>query len=289
MTARGMTPPFRERHLTAQDGLQLYYRDYGDPLSRGTPVLCLTGLTRNSADFADLAARLAPHRRVLCPDYRGRGRSAWDPNWRNYDPMVYLGDIRHILTANDVDRVLIVGSSLGGILSMGMAVLFPSSVAAVVINDIGPDIEDEGLGRILDYIGTDHPQPDWPSAVSALRATLPRLASKSDDWWQRFARATYREGADGLLHYNWDVALAKPLIRSNGKVQDLWPIFGALRDIPALVVRGALSDVLSARGLNRMAEAKPDLIQVTVSDVGHVPSLDEPDIQGILDDFIARY
>ena len=173
-----MTSPYRERHLSAQDGLQLYYRDYGDKLSKRVPVLCLTGLTRNSADFDDLATRLAGERRVLCPDYRGRGRSAWDRDWRNYDPMVYLGDIRHILTANDVDRVVVIGSSLGGILSMGMAVLFPTSVAAVVINDIGPDVDGDGLGRILDFIGADRPQPDWPSAVRALRHSLPRLASK---------------------------------------------------------------------------------------------------------------
>jgi pimeloyl-ACP methyl ester carboxylesterase len=283
------SPPYRERHLSAQDGLRLYYRDYGDPLSQRVPVLCLTGLTRNSADFDDLAMRLAAERRVLCPDYRGRGRSSYDRDWRNYDPIVYLGDIRHILSANDVERVVVIGSSLGGILSMGMAVLFPTSVAAVVINDIGPDVDGDGLGRILNFIGADRPQPDWPSAVHALRHSLPRLASKNDAWWERFARATYREADDGRLHFDWDIAIAKPLLRSKGAIQDLWPIFRALRDIPALVVRGALSDVLSAEGLRRMAEAKPDLIQVTVPDVGHVPSLDEPEIQGILDDFIARF
>jgi pimeloyl-ACP methyl ester carboxylesterase len=284
-----MTPLYRERHLTAQDGLRLYYRDYGDPRSRRLPVLCLTGLTRNSRDFAALAARLAPHRRVLCPDYRGRGRSDYDPDWRNYDPMTYLNDIGHLLVANDVHRVVVIGSSLGGLLGMGLAVLRPTSVAAIVVNDIGPDIERGGLDRILDYIGKDHPQPDWPSAVTALRQSLPRLASKDDGWWERFARATYREGDDGILHYDWDVAIAKPLIRANGRVQDLWPPFRGLRDLPTLVVRGGISDVLSEAGLMRMAEAKPDLIHVTVPDVGHVPSLDEPEIQGTLDDFIARF
>lgn len=284
-----MALPYRERYLSAQDGLRLYYRDYGDAQSKRVPVLCLTGLTRNSEDFAGLAARLAPERRVLCPDYRGRGRSAYDTNWRNYDPMVYLGDIRHILTANDVDRVVVIGSSLGGILSMGMAVLYPTSVAGVVINDIGPDVDSTGLGRILAFIGVDRPQPDWPSAVRVLRHSLPRLASKDAAWWERFARATYREGKDGQLHFDWDIAIAKPLLRGKGAIQDLWPIFRALRDVPALVVRGALSDVLSAEGLHRMAAAKPDLIHVTVPDVGHVPTLDEPEIEGVLDDFLSRF
>ncbi|HZS82684.1 MAG TPA: alpha/beta hydrolase [Stellaceae bacterium] len=284
-----MELPYRERLISAQDGLRLYCRDYGDPSSSRTPVLCLTGLTRNSKDFANLALHLAPRRRVLCPDYRGRGRSEYDPNWRNYDPFVYLADIGDILAACGVERVIAVGSSLGGILAMGLAVLRPACLAAAVLNDIGPDVAPDGLGRILDFIRADQPQRDWPSAIRLLRDALPLLASKDDAWWEDFTRATYREGADGLLHFDWDIAIAKPLLRSNGKFQDLWPIFRALRDIPTLAVRGALSDVLSAEGLARMVAAKPDLEHVTVADVGHVPTLDEPEIAGPLDAFIDRF
>jgi pimeloyl-ACP methyl ester carboxylesterase len=280
---------YRERTLSAQDGLRLFYRDYGDPDSTRTPVLCLTGLTRNSADFADLAERLSGDRRVLCPDYRGRGRSAWDPDWRNYDPMVYLDDIGQLLAANDIGRVVVVGSSLGGILAMGLAVLRPTAVAAAVINDIGPDVEPDGLSRIIWFIGQDRPQPDFPSAIRMLRRTLSGLAAKDDAWWEKFARATYREGADGMLHFDWDIALVEKLRRSSGKIQDLWPVFGALRDIPTLLVRGALSDILTEDGQRRMVQAKPDLMTVTVPDVGHVPSLDEPAVQEILDGFIARF
>ncbi len=284
-----MAPAYRERLISVQNGLRLYCRDYGDPSSRRTPVLCLTGLTRNSKDFADLATRHAPQRRVLCPDYRGRGRSEYDPDWRNYDPMVYLADIGHILAACGIERVIVVGSSLGGILGMGLGVLWPTSLAAVVINDIGPDVAPDGLDRILDFIGVDRPQPDWPSAIRMLRCTFTRLPNKSDAWWDSFARATYRENDDGLLHFDWDIAIARPLLRTKGKLQDLWPIFRSLRHVPALAIRGALSDVLSADGLDRMVAAKPDLAHVTVPGVGHVPTLDEPEIQGVLDDFIARF
>jgi len=280
---------YRERHLSAQDGLQLYYRDYGDRLSPRLPLLCLTGLTRNSEDFADLAAHFAATRRVICPDYRGRGRSAYDPDWRNYDPMVYLGDIGHILMANDIHRVVVIGTSLGGLLAMGLAVLRPTSIAAVVTNDIGPDVAPGGLERIIDFIGIDRPQPDWPSAAAMLRKALPRLAIRDAQWWERFARATYREGADGALHFDWDIAIAEKLKRSAGNIQDLWPLFRALRDIPTLAVRGEISDVLSEDGLRRMIGAKPDLITVTVPGIGHTPTLDEPEIKGVLDDFIARF
>src|SRR5258708_23625604 len=131
--------PFRARRLAAQDGLSLYYRDYGDPLSPRLPLVCLTGLTRNSADFADLADRHAGERRILCLDYRGRGRSAYDSDWRNYDPLIYVSDIPHLIAPNDDHRPVVLGTSLGRLLTMALPVLKPTTLAAALPNHIGPD------------------------------------------------------------------------------------------------------------------------------------------------------
>lgn len=280
---------FRERHLKGQDGLALYYRDYGDPLSPRPPLLCLTGLTRNSADFADLAERHAGERRVLCLDYRGRGRSAYDRDWRNYDPRVYVSDIAHLIAANDLHRIVAVGTSLGGVLVMALAAVKPTVLAAAVLNDIGPDVVAGGFTRILDYIGEDQPQPDWASAVRYLRELLPTLSIRSDEGWLKMARATYRQGEDGLLHFDWDVKLAKPLLAQRGIVPDLWPFFRALRRVPTLALRGALSDVLSLETFERMALAKPDLERVTVPDAGHAPTFNEPKAAAAIDAFIRRF
>ena len=280
---------FRERSMTSQDGLKLYYRDYGDRSSARTPLLCLSGLTRNSADFADLALRHAGERRVLCPDYRGRGRSAYDTNWRNYQPPVYVNDIAHLLAATGTHRVIVLGTSLGGLLAMGLAVLKPTTVAAVVLNDIGPDVVGGGIARILDYIGVDHPQPDWASAAAYLRQLLPRLSIKTEEGWLKMARATYRAGPDGMLHFDWDVNLARPFAVATTAIPDLWPYFRALRRVPTLAFRGALSDVLSAETFERMALAKPDLERVTVADVGHAPNFNEPDAAAAVDAFIRRF
>ena len=281
--------PFRERRLAAQDGLSLYYRDYGDPLSPRLPLICLTGLTRNSADFADLAGRHADERRILCLDYRGRGRSAYDSDWRNYDPRIYVSDIVHLLAANDVDRAVIVGTSMGGVLTMALAVVKPTALAAAVLNDIGPDVIPGGLVRIMGYIGTDQPQPDWPTAVRYLQKLLPTLSIRSDEGWLKMAKATFREGDDGLLHFDWDVKLAKPLLAQSGSVPDLWPFFSALRRVPTLVLRGALSDVLSPETFQRMALVKPDLERVTVPNSGHAPTLNEPEAAAAIDAFIRRF
>jgi pimeloyl-ACP methyl ester carboxylesterase len=284
-----VTAAYREKRLTAQDGLSLYYRDYGDPLSPRPPLLCLTGLTRNSADFADLATRHAGERRSLCLDYRGRGRSAYDRNWRRYEARTYVADIAQLIAAADLHGVVVIGTSLGGLLAMALAVLKPTALAAVVLNDIGPDLAQGGFGRILDYIGTDQPQPDWQSAARYLRQLLPTLSIKTDEGWIRMAEMTYRRGEDGLLHFDWDVNLAKPLRATRRAIPDLWPYFGALRQLPVLALRGELSDMLSAQTFARMALAKPDLERVTVPDVGHAPTLNEPIAAAAIDAFIRRF
>jgi len=280
-------PAYREGTISVQDGLALYYRDYGDRLGAKTPVLGLAGLTRNSADFDELAERISSERRVLCPDYRGRGRSAYDRDWRHYDPYTYINDISHLLAAAGVGRAVIVGTSMGGLLAMGLAALRPTSVAGVVLNDIGPDVASPGLARILQYVGVDHPQTDWEGAVRFLKELLPSLAPTADDaWWRRHAEATYRKGPDGRLHFDWDVRLAKPLAHQQAVAPDLWTLYRGLRRIPTLAFRGALSDVLSQDVFRRMALEKPDLVCVTVPDTGHTPSLTEPQATSALDAFL---
>ena len=277
---------FRECRYTAQDGLSLYYREYGAPDAQGVPVLCLTGLTRNSRDFHRPAARLGAGRRVICPDYRGRGRSQYDRRSANYQPAQYLNDLRHLLAVAGIERIIVIGTSLGGVLAMAMGAMMPTALAGIVLNDVGPEIDRSGLQRILDYIGTDRPHPDWASAAKDLRVMFPALSLQSDAQWEEVARATWREGADGLLHFDWDVALAEPL-RKDRKLPDLWPLFGGLYRLPLLSIRGAISDVLSAETVAAMARSHPGMRQITVPGVGHVPSLGEPEAEAEIDAFIA--
>lgn len=279
---------FRDCFFTSQDNLRLYYRDWGDPLSPRLPVLCLPGLTRNSRDFESFARRLSPSRRVVCPDYRGRGRSAYDPDCNNYQPASYIGDLRHLMAASGLHRCVVVGTSLGGLLAMSLAAAQPTALAGFVTNDIGPAVNPGGLGRILDYIAEDRPQPDWPSAVAAMRALFPMLGLRTEEDWLAFARGTFREGEDKLLHYDWDVRLVKPLLDPRFSLGDLWPLYRAAAAFPMLALRGEISDVLSRETFERMAEIKPDLIRVTVPGLGHAPTLNEPEAKEAIDDFLAR-
>lgn len=277
---------FRERRITSQDNLSLYLRDYGDPRSSATPVLCLTGLTRNSKDFRELAERLAGQRRVICPDYRGRGRSAYDPSWQNYTPTTYLNDVFQILSALNLHRVIVVGTSLGGLLAMGLGATMPSSLAGVVLNDIGPHIEADGLGAIIKYIETDRPQADMNAAAAVLKTMLPNLSRRDDRIWHKVAENTFHEGDDGLLHFDWDPAIVKPFL-DKPTIPDLWPLFRAIGHVPVLAIRGEISDLMSADCLERMVAQNPKLVSVTVPDTGHAPTLSEPEVREVLDDFIA--
>ncbi len=279
---------YRERRFSARDGLRLYFRDYGDPLSTGVPVLCLAGLTRNSKDFHPLARRLAARRRVLCPDYRGRGRSPYDPDWRNYAPPQILNDAIQLLAATNLHRVVVCGVSFGGFLAMAMGVAAPLALAGVILDDVGPEV-DPAVGRqILDYVSTDRPQPDWDTAVAALKARYPNLSRRDETAWRRFAEGSYREAGDGRLHFDWDPAIARPLKQTRGGPPDYWPLYRSLRGLPVLAIRGGLSEVLSPATFARMALEKPDLVQLTLPDVGHAPMLDEPETEPAIDDFLAN-
>jgi pimeloyl-ACP methyl ester carboxylesterase len=283
-----ITQGYREGFLSAQDGLTLYYRDYGDPLSRRTPVLCLTGLSRNSKDYHEVALRLARDRRVLCPDYRGRGRSAYDTDWRNYQPTTYINDMRHLLAATNVHHVIVMGTSLGAFLAMGLAVLAPGVVAGAVLNDAGPEVNSGGLDRILDYVGVDTPLADWDAAIARMREIFPQLSFADPGDWRRAADKMFKEGPDGRLHVDWDVRLAEPLRRSKSALPALWPLFRALGDRPVLALRGALSDILLPATLEAMSRSLPRIACVTVPGVGHTPTLLEPVSVEALDAYFAQ-
>ena len=277
----------RERWIAALDGTRLYVRDYGDPLASGTALLCLAGLTRNSKDFETLAERQSVVRRVVCPDYRGRGRSERSADWRAYRPETTLDDMVAVITALNLHPVVVCGTSFGGLLAMALAARAPSLLAGVILNDVGPEVDSEGMARIWDYIGRDRPQDDWAGAVAEVKAFDQQLGTKDEAGWRRFAEATYRQGPDGKLHFDWDVTLVRAFGDGTPN-RDLWQLFQGLADLPVVALRGARSDVLSESTFSKMVALKPDLIQVTVRDVGHTPSLDEPEAEEAIDDLLTR-
>jgi pimeloyl-ACP methyl ester carboxylesterase len=276
---------YRERTVSAQDGLALYIREYGDPISARAPLLCLTGLTRNSEDYHAFASARSADRRVITLDYRGRGRSAYDPDWRNYKPETYINDIRHVLAATNCHHVVPVGTSLGAMLTLGMGAVIPTMLAGAILNDAGPELDPTGIARILDYVGDDTPVDDWEAATSRVASLFPSLPITTKDGWRDLAERTFREREDGKLVYDWDTAIVKNL-RAMKELPDLWALFHGLRTVPVLALRGEISDVLSEETFERMGENMPKLTRVTVPGVGHVPTMEEPVAKQAIDTFL---
>ena len=268
--------------------MRLYFRDYGDPLAPGRPLLCLPGLTRNSRDFHDLALHHAPRRRVVCLDTRGRGRSAYDLDWRHYRPEVYVGDILQLLAATNLHGAVVCGTSMGGLLAMGLSVAAPSALAGVILNDVGPVVDTTATQRIIATLAAMHEFPDLTSAIAHLKSLLPNMGYSSDAQWERFVRATYREEETGVWVPDWDPKIVEPLKAAPNQALDLWPYYRALGKFPVLAIRGGLSDVLTPETFAQMKQEKPDLRQVTLPAIGHAPSLDEPQSEQAIDDFLAE-
>ncbi|WP_270376171.1 alpha/beta fold hydrolase [Marinicauda sp. Alg238-R41] len=271
---------FSEHFHTASDGVKTYYRLYKARTPGGkAPVICLHGLTRNSKDFEDVAPMIAAlGRDVMAVDVRGRGRSDRDSNPDNYQVPVYAEDVAGILKDLGWRRVVSVGTSMGGLMTMTLAAMQPDLLRGAVINDIGPEIDPEGLGRIQQYVGHAPTYASWQEAADGVRAVNGDAFpdETGDAFWLAFARRTCKEREDGRIVHDYDMAIAQAFDSGDGGLPDLWPLFDALKPVPVLLVRGALSDLLTEDTARKMEQRHPDLRLVTVERIGHAPMLTEP-------------
>ena len=279
---------------SSADGLRLYARDYQSSAqgSGERPVvLCMHGLTRNSADFEDISQVLANSYRVIVVDQRGRGLSAYDSNPENYNPMVYVQDMFSLLKSEGVAKVILLGTSMGGIMAMMMTAMKPDLVQAVIINDIGPEVSQKGLNRLQAYVGKSAPVSDWEEAArqsAAINSNAFPDASEND--WQQFAKRTYRADSTGCprLAYDPKISLAFNNTESNSAVPDLWPVYDQITETPMLLIRGDLSDILDLKCVAKMKKKNPNLQVSIIPNVGHAPMLSEPIAQAAIEEFLKQ-
>lgn len=280
---------FTDQFWQSPDGLRLHYRDYPGRGDRPV-VVCLPGLTRNARDFDGLAGRIAGEWRVLCPDMRGRGDSQYAKNSATYNPLQYVQDINALFDELKVERFVIIGTSLGGLMAMILAMIDAKRIAGVVLNDIGPVIEPAGLARIRDYVGQGRSFPTWMHAARALEEEQGGSFPDYDvHQWLAMAKRVMTVGQNGRIVYDYDMKIAEPFERPGGEAGvDLWPGYMALAGRPLLLLRGELSDLLSTETLGEMARRIPDAQAVSVSRVGHAPTLDEPEAANAIERLLER-
>jgi len=281
---------FSEHHFQTSDGLSLYYRDYG---SGSDVVVCLPGLTRNSKDFHEIATHLASRYRVLCPDMRGRGRSDWDADWHNYHPATYINDAWSLLDHLGIGKFIILGTSLGGLMAMIMASQQAERVKAVILNDVGPEADPAGYARILASFDEQFEVNDWLDAIQHCRQSYKMaLPDMPDEFWQKFVHKTYRKGSNGRPELESDPNIAEAvrkgdLSRIAGIQVDPWDAFNGVT-MPCMVLRGELSDILSAEIVDRMMMVKTDLVNVVIPNRGHAPLLYESESLSAIDGFLKQ-
>jgi pimeloyl-ACP methyl ester carboxylesterase len=277
-------------HVRTDDGLTLYGRDYGTENAGRPPIVCLAGLSRNSRDFHQFALRLSQEsRRVIALDYRGRGLSDWDVKKENYNIAREAQDVVLALDSLGIDKAAFVGTSRGGLILHILGAMIGDRIAAIVLNDIGPVIESDGLRRIRDYLSARAEPADLGGAAAHLQkvhgAEFPALAASD---WDEMAEAIYRE-IDGKLVADFDPALVEPLkaMDFSKPLADLWPQFDSLAAIPLLIVRGENSSLLSQTTVRNMLARHPMARSIVAAGQGHAPLLHLPDIYATIREFLA--
>jgi pimeloyl-ACP methyl ester carboxylesterase len=266
-------------------GLKLHYLDFG---GEGKPVLvCIHGLTGNAHNFDALAPHLAARYHVLSVDVRGRGDSAWGAPL-DYNPQIYVSDLKEFLDARGIKRVSLVGTSMGGIISMMYAGGYPETVERLVLNDIGPEIDPAGLLRIMAYVSQAPERfKDMTEVLTYYRATYPPAAKLSDAELGEWVRWSVKPAEDGGLAWKMDPAVRRPPRGgSAARPIDLWLPYNRVI-APILIVRGAESDILSRDTAARMVKVQRGVSLVEVPGVAHAPSLVELQALDAIKSFFA--
>lgn len=287
-----MDSEYTERHWQSPDGLSLYFRDYPGADDGRPPVLCMHGLTRNSRDFEGLAPHLSAQGwRVLVTDMRGRGQSDYAEDSATYQVPTYIGDILALLQQEGIERFVSIGTSMGGLMTMIMAAFAPQRIAGAVINDIGPVVDPQGIEKIRTYLGQGRSFPTWMHAARALEEvhgeTHPRFDTED---WITMAKRSMIVCSNGRIAFDYDMKIAEPFMEAdeNAVPPDLWPGFDALADKPLLIVRGEISNLLTAETLAEMQQHAPNADVVVVPDAGHAPTLDEPEVRAAINSLLAN-
>jgi pimeloyl-ACP methyl ester carboxylesterase len=290
-----MPQPYEDFTYRSADGLRLAGRLYGTPGSGGRrPVVCLPGLTRNARDFHEIAQYLSEPalggRPVVAFDYRGRGMSDRDPDRSHYSVGVEAADVLAGLDALGIGKADFIGTSRGGLIVHVLTAMRLEAIAAVVLNDIGPEVGIDGFAHIQSYLANRTRPASFAEAVAAQRAVHgPAFPGLDAADWERMTRAIYRDD-HGRPVADYDPAIAEMAVASDLSkgLPTLWPQFEALVSRPVMVIRGANSALLTAETLQRMKARHPALEVVTVAGQGHPPLLETGDLPGLIRAFLDR-
>ncbi len=269
--------------FTTSDGLRLAYSDQGE----GPAVLCLAGLTRTLHDFDEMAAALSGIR-LIRMDYRGRGQSDYDPDPMHYSVPIEARDAVELLDHLDLPKAAVVGTSRGGMIALFLAATARQRLTGIVLNDVGPVLDRDDLGRIVEYVGLNPSYKSYDEAAQKYPAMCLGFANVSAARWRVEVERLWEQSDAGLVN-RYDPALRRSVEAVfNGPEVDLWPLFDAANGLPLALLRGQNSLLLSRETVAEMQARRPDMLFAEVPDRAHIPFLDEPESLEILNAFIGK-
>jgi pimeloyl-ACP methyl ester carboxylesterase len=278
-------------HWWSQDGLRLHARRYSGPAAANArpTIICLPGLTRNARDFEGIAAHLANRFDIIAVDFRGRGDSAWAKDPLTYMPLTYVHDIEQLIEDQKLERMIFIGTSLGGIVTMLMAGLLADKLSGAVLNDVGPELDPAGVQRIGGYVGKVGSFASWMHCALALQVSNKHIYPQFgiEDWLLMAKRVACLEPS-GRISFDYDPKIAEAFKLPGGAAgANLWPLFDSLAQRPLLILRGETSDLLEAGTLAQMQSR--GAATVTVPGVGHAPTLSEATALAAVEAFLQRF
>lgn len=254
---------------------KMAYKEWGAP-ENPKILLCVHGLTRVSDDFDRLALELCDEYRVVCPDVVGRGRSDWLRMPQHYHVPQYVSDMVTLLARLDAKTVHWFGTSMGGLIGMGIASLPENPVQKMLLNDVGPVLNPVAIKRIGEYIGQTMRFPTFDDAERYIRGISQSFGAHTEEQWRKLAADVLRQDKDGQWIRHYDPALAEAIKAATPESLQhaeagLWAAYDAIR-CPTLLVRGAQSDLLTREVAEEMTHRGPCAQLVELPDVGHAPS-----------------
>jgi len=258
---------------------RMAYWEWGERANRDV-LVCAHGLSRQGRDFDTLARSMCDRYRVVCPDVAGRGRSDWLAEPMDYTIARYVADMVTLLARLDAQVLHWVGTSMGGLIGLGLAALPNSPVSRLVLNDVGPTIEPAAIARIGGYVGRASQWKTLDEAADDLWTISTGFGPHTREQWLALTEPQLRQDGDSLRPRS-DPAIAIPFkavtpeMAAAGEAL-MWRSYDRLT-CPTLLLRGAQSDLLSPATARAMTERGPRARLVEFAGVGHAPTLVQPE------------
>lgn len=270
---------------------RMAYKEWGDPTNQNV-LICVHGVTRVSDDFDVFALALSDKYRIVCPDVVGRGQSDWLPNPQLYQIPQYVSDMVSLLARLDIETVDWLGTSMGGLIGMGLASMPKNPIRKLILNDVGPALNLDAIVRIGEFIGQDVRFDTFDEAAAYIREVSISFGPHSEAQWQKLATDVLKQNEDGKWIRHYDLSLSIPVkaitpeLAAAGQAA-LWAAYDAVK-CQTLLVRGSESDLLTIEAAQEMTKRGPCATLVEIAGVGHAPTFVQPEQIEIAKNFLLN-